>query len=135
MAARIARHRASRPAPWTTIEAPLEVAPALEALRGQAAVVIVDCLTLWVANLLGRSPGLEDEQLLADLARVSDAIVRGGFHALVVSNEVGSGVHPATGLGRRYRDLLGLANQAVARVADEVVLMIAGCPTWVKGER
>ena len=133
MAARIARHRVERPPEWLTVEAPSDLAGALAALAGRAEVVVVDCLNLWVANLLGRDPDLTDESLGVALAAVTLLLARPRFATLVVSNEVGSGVHPETPVGRRFRDLLGVANQAVARVADEVVLVVAGCPLWVKG--
>jgi adenosylcobinamide kinase/adenosylcobinamide-phosphate guanylyltransferase len=129
MAARIARHRAVRPPGWTTIEAPLALGEALAALEGKADVVLVDCLNVWVANLLGGAPELGDEPLLA---RAAPLLARRPFHLLLVSNEVGWSVHPETPLGRRFRDALGLVNQTVARAADEVILLVAGCPLWLK---
>jgi adenosylcobinamide kinase/adenosylcobinamide-phosphate guanylyltransferase len=133
MAARIALHRAARPPGWATVEAPLALADALDDLAGKVDVVVLDCLNVWVANLLGRTPSLPDEVFLAEAARLADVLGRRRFHVVVVSNEVGWGVHPETAIGRRFRDLLGLVNQAVARVADEVVLLVAGCPLAVKG--
>jgi adenosylcobinamide kinase / adenosylcobinamide-phosphate guanylyltransferase len=133
MAERIRRHRASRPPGWTTVEAPVALADALGGLEDKADVVVIDCLNLWVANLLGDPPELPERRLLAETGRLTAALARRSFQALVVSNEVGCGVHPETALGRRFRDALGLVNQAVARAADEVVLMVAGCPLWVKG--
>jgi len=133
MARRIARHRADRPLHWTTVEAPVALADALAGLEGKADVVLVDCLNLWVSNLLGREPDLSDEGLLAETTRLTDLLTRRRFHALLVSNEVGGGVHPESPLGRRFRDALGLVNQAVARSADDVVLLVAGCPLWLKG--
>jgi adenosylcobinamide kinase/adenosylcobinamide-phosphate guanylyltransferase len=129
MAARIGRHRAARPPGWTTIEAPLAPGEAIAPLAATADVVVVDCLNVWVANLLGREPELGDEPLLA---RTAPLLARRPFHLILVSNEVGWGVHPETPLGRRFRDVLGLVNQAVARAADEVVLLVAGCPLWLK---
>jgi adenosylcobinamide kinase/adenosylcobinamide-phosphate guanylyltransferase len=129
MAARIARHRAARPPDWTTVEAPVELAGALADLEGKADAVVVDCLNLWVANLLGREPALTDEQLLA---RTAGLLPRRSFELILVSNEVGWGVHPGTAIGRRFRDALGAVNQAVAAGADEVVLLVAGCPLWLK---
>jgi adenosylcobinamide kinase/adenosylcobinamide-phosphate guanylyltransferase len=133
MAARIARHRAGRPAGWATVEAPLDLAEALAALAGRADVVVVDCLNLWVANLLGRAPDLDEDALRERAARVAAVLARRAFGTLLVSNEVGLGVHPETALGRRFRDGLGAVNQAIARAADEVVLVVAGCPLRVKG--
>jgi adenosylcobinamide kinase/adenosylcobinamide-phosphate guanylyltransferase len=132
MAARIARHRAERPAAWRTVEAPVGLASVLTALAGEADVVVVDCLTLWVANLLRERPGLSDADLRSEAARLETAATRPPFALVLVSNEVGWGVHPETSLGRRFRDALGLVNQAAARAADEVLLLVAGCPLTVK---
>ena len=135
MMARIARHRASRPADWRVVEAPRRLAEAVAGLEGQADTVLVDCLNLWVANLLGDTgdAGPDDAALLAEVAPLTTLMVRRPFHLLLVSNEVGGGVHPETALGRRFRDALGLVNQAVARAADEVVLVVAGCALRLKG--
>lgn len=132
MAARIARHRRGRPPDWATVEAPLDLASALETLDGKADTVVVDCLTLWVSNRLLRDPALLEERLLAEAGRLAARVTRPPYALIVVSNEVGSGVHPETALGRRFRDCLGLVNQTLARAAHEVVLLVAGCPTWLK---
>jgi adenosylcobinamide kinase/adenosylcobinamide-phosphate guanylyltransferase len=132
MAARIARHRGARPPGWTTIEAPVAVAAALADLAGKVDVVVVDCLNLWVANLLGRAAALTDDALLAEADRLAAVAAARRFHLVLVSNEVGGGVHPETASGRRFRDALGLVNQAMARAADEVVLLVAGCPLPLK---
>jgi adenosylcobinamide kinase / adenosylcobinamide-phosphate guanylyltransferase len=132
MAARIARHRAERPRDWLTVEAPRDLLAVLATLRGRADVVLVDCLNVWVANLLGDKPDMADADVDGHVAALEATAAHPGFHLLCVSNEVGWGVHPETPLGRRFRDVLGLVNQAVARAADEVVLMVAGCPVVVK---
>lgn len=132
MAARIARHRAERPPSWRTIEVPTALASALTTLEGDADVVIVDCLNLWVANLLHKRPELSDADLGAEAGQLEAAIRDARFSLILVSNEVGWGVHPETALGRRFRDALGLVNQAAARAADEVLLMVAGCAMVVK---
>jgi adenosylcobinamide kinase/adenosylcobinamide-phosphate guanylyltransferase len=134
MAARIARHRAGRPAHWTTVETLVALTDALDSLDGKADVVVVDCLNLWVANLLGRTPGFTEDRLQAEAAGLAAAVARAPWHLILVSNEVGLGVHPETLLGRRFRDALGFVNQSVARAADEVVLVVAGCPLWLKGQ-
>lgn len=123
MAARIARHRAERPAGWRTVEAPLDLPGALTAAPAGACVV-VDCLGLWVANLLeaGREGG-EIEALAGEAAALAAAREA---TTIVVSNEVGMGVVPASPLGRRYRDALGRANAAWAARADEAALVVAG---------
>lgn len=132
MAARIARHRMERPAAWRTVEVPVALGSALVALEGKADVVIVDCLNLWVSNLLHKRPELSDADLQDEAAALAAVVASPHFSLILVSNEVGWGVHPETELGRRFRDALGLVNQAVARAADEVVLMVAGCPVAVK---
>jgi adenosylcobinamide kinase / adenosylcobinamide-phosphate guanylyltransferase len=123
MADRIARHRAERPAEWTTAEAPLELAGALEAAPAPACV-IVDCLSLWVANLLERG---DDEAAIVALARTAAAIAaeRPGS-TIAVSNEVGMGIVPANELARRYRDALGRVNAVWAAAAAEAALVVAG---------
>jgi adenosylcobinamide kinase/adenosylcobinamide-phosphate guanylyltransferase len=123
MAQRIARHRAERPASWLTIEEPID----LEVALGKAPethVVIVDCLTLWVSNLMlaGR-----DEDEIAQLAEAAAVIAaRREPQSFVVTNEVGTGVHPASDLGRRFRDLLGRVNSIWSREATEAFLVVAG---------
>lgn len=124
---RIARHRADRDARWTTAEAPRDLPAAIDALNGEGAVVLVDCLTLWVSNLL-----LAD----ADMTRARQqlcAAIRGFDGTLIlVANEVGLGIVPDNALARRFRDAAGLLNQSVAAVADEVVLLTAGLPLILK---
>jgi adenosylcobinamide kinase / adenosylcobinamide-phosphate guanylyltransferase len=122
MAERIAQHRAARPAPWQTVEAPAELADALR-LAPEASTVIVDCLSLWVSNLLEK--GLDDEVLSAASAAAALAAARPGL-TLAVSNEVGMGIVPMHPLGRRYRDLLGRVNAVWSEAADEAVLVVAG---------
>jgi adenosylcobinamide kinase / adenosylcobinamide-phosphate guanylyltransferase len=122
LAARIARHRAARP-DWPTIEESVELGPAVGKVD-DGALVVVDCLTLWVSNLMLRGDD-EPEVTEAAAAFVGALLDRRG-PAVVVSNEVGSGVHPAGELGRRYRELLGRVNQIVAAAADTTLLVVAG---------
>jgi adenosylcobinamide kinase/adenosylcobinamide-phosphate guanylyltransferase len=121
---RIDRHRAERPADWSTIEEPLHLAAAIRSVPPDR-VVIVDCLTVWMGTLfhLVTDPTAREE-MVDDMCRAVASRPRGT--TVVVSNEVGMGVHPETDLGRRYRDELGRANQRVAAVADEVLLCVAG---------
>lgn len=135
MATRIARHRRERPAAWRTVEEPFDLFETVASVITEADVVLVDCLNLWVANLLQRDADLDDARLLARMAVLEAVATRPRGHLILVSNEVGWGVHPETAIGRRFRDALGMLNQAVARVADEVVLLVAGCPVTVKGPR
>jgi adenosyl cobinamide kinase/adenosyl cobinamide phosphate guanylyltransferase len=122
LAVRIERHRAARP-DWPTIEEPVELLQAVEKSESLA-LVIVDCLTLWVSNLMLRGDS-DDEVAAAAAAVVARLRARAGA-AVVVSNEVGSGVHPERELGRRYCDLLGRVNQIAADGADTALLVVAG---------
>lgn len=118
---RIARHRAERPA-WPTIESPHDVAGALDAAGDD--LVLLDCLTLWVSNLVHR--GDADGEVEALSATTAAAAAGRAAPTVVISNEVGLGVHPETDLGRRYRDLLGRVNQQWAARADVALLLVAG---------
>lgn len=122
MADRVARHRIDRPDGWRTIEEQTELVEAIE--EAGTDLVIVDCLTLWVSNLMWR--GDTDEDVIAAAHRAAELAAGRGAPTVVVSNEVGLGVHPETDLGRRYRDLLGRVNQQWAAVADRAILMVAG---------
>lgn len=123
MAARIARHRLERPASWRTIEAPLELVRAFDSIPA-GAFVILDCLTLWVANAL--EAGWSDEDVERAAAAVATIAAGRERPTVVVTNEVGLGVVPQTALGRAYRDLLGRVNAVFAAEAEHAYLMIAG---------
>jgi adenosylcobinamide kinase/adenosylcobinamide-phosphate guanylyltransferase len=128
MAARIAAHRAERGEAFTTIEEPRALAAALARLPAATGVAVVDCLTLWIANLLA-----EDDARIEDaIAALAAGVAAAPFPTVVVTNEVGSGIVPFEPATRRYRDLLGLANQRVAAAAGGVVLLVAGLPLVVK---
>jgi adenosylcobinamide kinase / adenosylcobinamide-phosphate guanylyltransferase len=123
MAERIARHRAARPAGWRTVEEPLELAAALADTPADAFVVL-DCLTLWVSNLLEQ--GLADDQVEARSRSAAAAAAARAAPTVAVGNEVGSGIVPAAALARRYRDLLGQVNAGWAAAADRALLLVAG---------
>ncbi len=126
MAARIRAHRARRGAGWTTVEAPRDLAAALSSHRG--APILVDCLTLWLSNLM-----MADAQVDAEIDRLGEALARAAAPVVLVANEVGSGIVPDNALARRFRDLQGGLNQRIAALADRVVLLVAGLPLFVKG--
>lgn len=130
MKARIARHQAERPRGWATIEEPFELVAACRGLSGQADLVIIDCLTLWVSNLMLR--GDRDEAVIVEADGLAKLMTARELSFIVVSNEVGSGVHPQTEVGLRFGDLLGTVNQRVAAAADRVTLMVAGLPVTIK---
>lgn len=125
---RIARHRATRAEDgWTTIEEPLELAAAIAAARQPGSAVLVDCLTLWLSNIMLAGRDVEEQQaaLLAVLGQGDAPIV-------FVSNEVGLGLVPETPLGRAFRDAQGRLNQALAAHCDHVVFVAAGLPLTLK---
>jgi adenosylcobinamide kinase / adenosylcobinamide-phosphate guanylyltransferase len=131
MRARIAKHREDRAADgWTTIEEPVDLPGTIARASAQDAVVLVDCLTLWLTNvMLGElDVPAAQEALLATLARTEGPVV-------VVSNELGLGLVPETPLGRRFRDAQGRLNQAVAEAADSVLFVAAGLPLTLKPQR
>jgi len=127
MAARIREHQARRGSRWRTVEEPLDLVGALAANAGADAAVLVDCLTLWLSNLMGagREVAAETAALCAALPGLAGPVV-------LVSNEVGLGIHPATALGRDFVDHAGRLHQALAEAADNVLFMTAGLPLVLK---
>jgi adenosylcobinamide kinase/adenosylcobinamide-phosphate guanylyltransferase len=132
MARRIAEHRERRGKEWITIEEPIDLSNQLLRYRGQVDCALVDCLTLWISNLLLRQ---DENAATKKLDELVDALTLLDFHVFFVTNEVGYGVVPDNVLARKFRDLVGLTNQRVAEAADEVVLMVAGLPMIVKKGR
>ncbi len=128
MLAKIDRHREDRPTHWTTLEETINLAGVLRAAGPKHNVAVIDCLTLYAANLLAA----DELNPQAELDRLCATLQSAPCDVILVSNEVGSGIVPSYPLGRRYRDLLGEMNQRVAAVADEVVLMVAGLPLPLK---
>lgn len=126
MRARVAEHRSRRDARWLTVEAPLDLVGALAAApEGQP--ILVDCLTLWLSNVMLAERGVE-----AECAALAEALARPRGPWFAVSNEVGQGIVPDNALARRFRDAQGRLNQMVAAKADSVILMVAGLPMMVK---
>ena len=129
MAERVESHRRSRAARFETIEEPLALAAALEAAAKQHDVILVDCLTLWITNLLGagREVAQAVDELGETLARLDNSRV------ILVSNEVGLGIVPDNPLARTFRDLAGSTHQHMAEICDDVYFVIAGLPMTLKG--
>ena len=126
MDARIAAHRARRGAEWRTINAPLDLVGALDQ-SDDGAPRLVDCLTLWVSNLMHAERDID-----AETDALIDVIARQNAPLTFVTNEVGAGIVPENALARRFRDAAGAMNQKLAAVVDEVYLVVSGCPLRIK---
>jgi adenosylcobinamide kinase/adenosylcobinamide-phosphate guanylyltransferase len=131
MKQRVARHREERSRHWQTVEAPIHLPAAIAETGQEAGVILVDCLTLWINNLLMEKH--DSEQILDQVQSLTRAVEAAACPIILVSNEVGTGIVPKNKLARLYRDLIGSANQAVAGCADQVIWMVAGIPVTIKG--
>ena len=129
MAERIRLHKESRGPAWKLIEEPLKISDVLHAGHNQAGVVLIDCMTVWLSNILLKkgkeAVSLFENRLLEALSRRQQAVI-------MVSNEVGTGIVPEHPLGREFRDLAGILNQKLAAMADKVVMTVAGIPVYIK---
>ncbi len=140
MEKRVELHRARRPASWATWEGEPSALPAAVAQTG--GLMLMDCLTMWLTRLFLASPASEnggEDEWLAEEAKITELTrglcesVRAGASLVIVSNEVGLGLVPPYRMGRRFRDMQGRMNQLCAGYAENVALVVAGCPLWVKG--
>jgi adenosylcobinamide kinase / adenosylcobinamide-phosphate guanylyltransferase len=125
---RVRRHQQDRGSTWITVDAPVELADAILKYSQNARVILADCLTLWMSNLLMGSENMESR-----VEELTKAINQAQCPVIVVSNEVGTGIVPENALARQYRDAIGFANQKVAACVDKVIWMVAGIPVMVKG--
>ncbi len=131
MKQRITRHKKVRSRSWTTVEEPLKLPEAILQNSQRADVILIDCLTLWVSNLLMQT---DDVQKLEEaISHLTDALEKAACTIVLVSNEVGTGIVPENRLARQFRDIAGWMNQAVAKCANKVVWMVAGIPVTIKG--
>ncbi|KXF76920.1 adenosylcobinamide kinase/adenosylcobinamide phosphate guanyltransferase [Paramesorhizobium deserti] len=128
MRERIAVHKERRGLVWATVEEPLDLTGALQAHAGEGRAVLVDCLTLWLTNLM-----MVERDIAAETARLASMIPELPGTVLFVSNEVGLGIVPDNAIAREFRDHAGRLNQAVAAAADEVYFIAAGLPLKMKG--
>ncbi len=128
MSLRIHKHQQQRGEEWTTLDAPLDLFGALRACEGKGSVVLVDCLTLWLTNLV-----MKEKDAKAEIEAVADYLAQTKLNLVIVSNELGMGLVPEQGFSRRFRDLHGNMNQRVAAVAENVVFVAAGLPLVLKG--
>ena len=138
MRERVARHREDRPANWRTVEEPLDLHRAVREAPVEA-TLLIDCVTLWVSNLMwehrGQTTAAQEKLILAqvdDLILASRRRSESAGEIIVVSNEVGGGLTPEHPVGRAFRDLQGFANQRLAQAADKVVFIVAGLPLPLK---
>ncbi len=130
MVSRIEHHRKRRGSAWDTFEEPLAVGELLNKLSGRYDVVLLDCLTLWLSNVMAHTAGDEEVSHRSDVLLSAARNVQGT--CIIVSNEVGLGIVPDNPLARRFRDLAGFVNQKVAQVADEAYLLTSGIPMKIK---
>ncbi len=131
MKIRVARHQQERSRHWRTVEAPIHLPQAIVTAGTEAGVLLVDCLTLWISNLLMEN--YDSDRVLNQIQSLTRALASAACPVILVSNEVGTGIVPENTLARLYRDLVGSTNQAVAESADQVVWVVAGIPVTIKG--
>ena len=129
---RVQRHRHERGARWKTIEAPVRLARAVSENSRLADVIVIDCITLWVSNLM--LDAHEEARMEDHLERLAASLAAAQCPVIIVSNEVGAGIVPENRLARRFRDHVGTANQKLAAVSDRVAWVVAGIPVWIKEE-
>ena len=130
---RIRKHQEERKSDFLTFEEPLALTSQLEKIRGRFSIVIVDCLTLWLSNLLGEI-GEEGQGMGRITADFLTLLKKLETPLILIGNEVGWGIVPDNPLARTFRDVSGRLHQAIARIADQVILMVAGIPMVVKGK-
>ena len=132
MAKRIEDHKKRRGSDWQTVEEPIHIAEAIRQQGNDIEVILLDCITLWLSNLLMRQK--RDHEIMSEVNRLRDSVSQGQASFIFVSNEVGMGIVPVDPLGRRFRDLAGMANQKIAEAAQTVIFMVSGIPISLKGK-
>jgi adenosylcobinamide kinase/adenosylcobinamide-phosphate guanylyltransferase len=128
---RIEDHKKRRGLDWQTVEEPIKITEAIRRHENDMEVILLDCITLWLSNLLMRQES--DHEIMNEVSRLMDTIKQGQTSFIFVSNEVGMGIVPVEPLGRRFRDLSGMANQKIAEAAQTVIFMVSGIPIFLKG--
>ncbi len=132
MEERIAKHQREREAEWETHEEPTKLIQVFEQLENRNGVLVLDCLTLWISNLLGENLG--SDSILAETKRLMDQCEQMHCQIIFVTNEVGAGIVPENKLARDFRDLVGGVNQLIAQRCDGVIHMVSGIPVTIKNE-
>lgn len=133
MTERIKKHQQEREAEWETHEEPVDLTSVFTRLENRAGVLVLDCLTLWLSNLLGKN--LENDAIFLEASRLMDQSEKMQCQVIFVTNEVGAGIVPENKLARDFRDLMGGVNQLVAKRCDEVIHMVSGIPVTIKADR
>jgi adenosylcobinamide kinase/adenosylcobinamide-phosphate guanylyltransferase len=131
MKERILLHKKNRPLNWQTIEGDIDIKETLKSLNPKTKVVILDCLTIFISNLILKD--LPETKILNQVQEIIRLSLSASWQTIIVSNEVGAGIVPKYKLARNFRDITGKANQMVAKSADEVFLLVAGLPLKIKG--
>lgn len=131
MAQRIEHHKKMRGPEWQTLEEPIKIVGGIRQYEDGVEVILLDCITLWLSNLLTK--GNTDLKIMDEINRFVEMIKQTPASLVIVSNEVGMGIVPVDPLGRRFRDLSGMANQRIAQVAETVIFMVSGIPIFLKG--
>lgn len=127
MKERIEKHKRDRGNEWDTYEEPLDISDAINKIKDEYSVILFDCLTLWLSNLL-----MNDKAVEKEIGRFVDSLSAISCTLYIVSNEVGMGIVPENELARRFRDMAGMLNQKVAEIADDVYMVVAGMPIKIK---
>ena len=131
MAQRIEHHKKMRGPEWQTVEEPIEIVDKIRQYQDKVEVILLDCITLWLSNLLIKWN--DDLRVMEEVNQLIDTIKQSQTFFIMVSNEVGMGIVPAEPLSRRFRDLSGMANQKIAEMADTVIFTVSGIPIFLKG--
>jgi len=132
MAQRIEHHKKMRGPEWHTVEEPVEIVDKIRQYGDKVEVILLDCITLWLSNLLTK--GNDDLKIKDGINRLMEILKQTSTSLIVVSNEVGMGIVPADSLSRQFRDLSGMVNQRIAEMVDTVIFMVSGIPIFLKGE-
>ncbi len=132
MKQRIENHKKERGGSFATIEEPVDLAGAVTSLPGGTGTAVIDCLTTWLGNLTHDQP---DKEIFPEIDAFLRTIEAPPCNLIIVTNEVGMGIVPDNAMARRFRDIAGNVNQKVAGLADEVILMVSGIATTIKGEK
>jgi adenosylcobinamide kinase/adenosylcobinamide-phosphate guanylyltransferase len=132
MKQRVARHQKDRGKSWVTLEVPIDLPEAIIKNGAPGKVILVDCLTLWISNLLMKAQEASESEINSSVDKLTQALETVQCPVILVSNEVGTGIVPENKLARQFRDIIGMANQKMASCADAVIWMVAGIPLTLK---